>query len=96
MVIHERTVASLYISCETMLIKNKEGYTGFYLPMVVSFTHPLAPPLKQVCILRSILILFERGKELERGRRPLSSKLPFPAINACSFVLVVLAGGGQG
>ena len=64
--------------------------------MVVPFTHPLAPPLKQVCLLRSILILFERGKELERGLSPLSSKLPFPAINACSFVPVILAGEGSG
>jgi|GEM_PF-1790755 len=61
-----------------------------------SFTHPLAPPLKQVCHLRSISIMFERGKELERGLLPLSSRLPSPAINACNLFSVTLAGEESG
>jgi hypothetical protein len=40
--------------------------------------------------------MFERGKELERGRSPLSSKLPSPAINACIFLSAILAGEGTG
>jgi hypothetical protein len=33
---------------------------------------------------------------LERGRSPLSSILPSPAINACGFLVVILAGEGLG
>jgi len=40
------------------------------------------------------LIMFERGKELERGLRPLSFKLPSPAINTCGLLPVILAGEG--
>jgi len=40
--------------------------------------------------------MFERGKELERGLRPLSSELPSPAINACGLLPVLLVGEGSG
>jgi hypothetical protein len=40
--------------------------------------------------------MFERGEELERGLRPLSFKLPSPAINAFSYLPVILAGEGSG
>jgi hypothetical protein len=30
--------------------------------------------------------MFERGKEFERGRSPLSLELPFPATNICGFL----------
>jgi hypothetical protein len=42
----------------------------------------------------SIFIMFERGKEFERGLRPLSPELPSPAINICGFLPVILAGEG--
>jgi len=38
--------------------------------------------------------MFERGKEFERGRSPLSPELPSPAINICDFLPVILAGEG--
>jgi hypothetical protein len=38
--------------------------------------------------------MFERGREFERGLRPLSLILPSPTINICGFVPVILAGGG--
>jgi hypothetical protein len=38
--------------------------------------------------------MFERGKEFERGLRPLSLKLPFPAINTCGFLPTLPAGEG--
>jgi len=38
--------------------------------------------------------MFERGKEYERGRSPLSPKLPSPAINICDFLPVIPAGDG--
>jgi len=41
-------------------------------------------------------MMFERGKELERGRSLLSSILPSPAINARSRLPVILAGEGAG
>jgi len=40
--------------------------------------------------------MFDRGKELERGLRPLSSILPSPAIYACNFLPAILAGEGSG
>jgi hypothetical protein len=40
--------------------------------------------------------MFERGKELERVLRLLSSELPSPAINACGPSSVLLAGEGSG
>jgi hypothetical protein len=42
-------------------------------------THPLYPPLKQLNVRRSVFSLFERGREYERGLRPLSPVLPSPA-----------------
>jgi hypothetical protein len=39
-------------------------------------------------------ILFERGKEFERGLRPLSSKLPSPAINIFEDLSMSPAGEG--
>jgi hypothetical protein len=39
-------------------------------------------------------MLFKRGKEFERGLRPLSPELPFPAIKICGLISVVLAGEG--
>jgi hypothetical protein len=41
-----------------------------------------------------IVITFERGLKWERGRCPLSSEFPFPAINACDFLPAMLAGEG--
>jgi hypothetical protein len=38
--------------------------------------------------------MFERGKELERGRSPLSPRLPFPANNIYGFIQVYQAGEG--
>jgi hypothetical protein len=38
--------------------------------------------------------LFERGREFERGRSPLSSKLPSPAINISENFSMYLAGEG--
>jgi len=38
--------------------------------------------------------MFERGREFERGLRPLSSRLPSPAINSCGFLLAFQAGEG--
>jgi hypothetical protein len=38
--------------------------------------------------------MFERGKEFERGRSPLSLKLPSPAINTCGFLPMLQAGEG--
>jgi len=38
--------------------------------------------------------MFERGKEFERGLRPLSSELPSPAINICGCLPVIPAGEG--
>jgi hypothetical protein len=38
--------------------------------------------------------MFERGKEFERGRSPLSPELPSPAINIFSLLPVSLAGEG--
>jgi len=38
--------------------------------------------------------LFEREREYERGRSPLSSKLPSPAINYSGFPSMSLAGEG--
>jgi len=61
-----------------------------------SFTHPLAPPLKQVCLWCSSSIRLERGKELERGLHPLSSILPSPAIKGCGHLPVILVGEGSG
>jgi len=61
-----------------------------------SFTHPLAPPLKQHCLLRSILMMFERGKELERGLLPLSSILPSPARVTEKRLQALMAGEGSG
>jgi hypothetical protein len=40
--------------------------------------------------------MFERGKEYERGRSPLSPILPSSAINNCGFLPMVLAGEGSG
>jgi len=40
--------------------------------------------------------MFERGRECERGLRPLSSRLPSPDINTYSFSPVILAGEGSG
>jgi hypothetical protein len=74
----------------------QEGYIVVLFAPGGSFTLPLYPPLKQVCLLHSILMMFERGKELERGRSPLSSILPSPAIYACGFLPVILAGEGSG
>jgi hypothetical protein len=39
------------------------------------------PPLKQVYILCPNDTMFERGREFERGLRPLSLKLPSPSKN---------------
>jgi hypothetical protein len=44
--------------------------------MVVLLLTPLNPPLKQVCLLPSISMMFERETQLERGLRPLSSIFP--------------------
>jgi hypothetical protein len=41
-----------------------------------------------------LLLLFERGKEYERGRSPLSLILPSPAININNFYAKLLAGEG--
>jgi hypothetical protein len=38
--------------------------------------------------------MFKRGKELERGRSPLSPVLPSPAINIFNYVSMSLAGEG--
>jgi hypothetical protein len=38
--------------------------------------------------------MFERGKEFERGLRPLSSILPSPVINIYGFLPMILAGEG--
>jgi len=38
--------------------------------------------------------MFERGKEFERGLRPLSPELPFPSINIYGFLQLILAGEG--
>jgi hypothetical protein len=38
--------------------------------------------------------VFERGREYERGLRPLSLELPSPAINICGFLSMSLAGEG--
>jgi hypothetical protein len=41
--------------------------------------HPLFPPLEQEYYLMLIIYLFKRGRNFERGRSPLSLKLPSPA-----------------
>jgi hypothetical protein len=46
-------------------------YGGVCTWLIVN-AHPLYPPLKQVYGQCSGFILFERGKEFERGLRPLS------------------------
>jgi hypothetical protein len=61
-----------------------------------SFTHPLNPPLKQACLLPSILMMFERGKYLERGLRPLSTILPSPAKIIGNKLQALMAGEGSG
>jgi hypothetical protein len=61
---------------------------------LISDTHPLYPPLKQVQLIYSIFPMFERGKELERGRSPLSPELPSPAINIYGVLPVFPAGEG--
>jgi hypothetical protein len=38
--------------------------------------------------------LFERGRDSERGRSPLSLTHPSPAINSYEFLLMLLAGEG--
>jgi len=38
--------------------------------------------------------MFERGKEFERGLRPLSPELPSLAISICGFLPMILAGEG--
>jgi hypothetical protein len=42
--------------------------------------------------LKSIITLFERGRELERGHSPLSFKLPFPAIMLSEWLSLPPAG----
>jgi len=39
--------------------------------------------------------MFERGKYFERGRSPLSSSLPSPAINICDDLSMLPAGEGK-
>jgi hypothetical protein len=51
-------------------------------------------PLKQVYLYWSVFIIFERGREFERGLCPLSPELPSPAINICGLLPVLLAGEG--
>jgi hypothetical protein len=54
------------------------------------------PPLELLRIQRSGVNLFKRGLNLERGRNPLSSLLPSPAINSCNIPPAILAGEGTG
>jgi oxygen-independent coproporphyrinogen-3 oxidase len=57
-------------------------------------THPLNPPLEQVYFHFPNYRLFQRGKELERGRSPLSSEFPSPAINTLEHFPIYPAGEG--
>ena len=41
----------------------------FFFPLVLFFSHPL-PPLKQIYPCGAILVMFERGRDYERGRKP--------------------------
>jgi hypothetical protein len=47
---------------------------------LILYAYPLYPPFKRIRLKCPIFRMFERGKKFERGLRPLSSKLPFPAI----------------
>jgi hypothetical protein len=40
--------------------------------------------------------VFERGREYERGRSPLSHQLPSPAFIICGILLMLPAGEGPG
>ena len=58
--------------------------------------HLSSPPLKQQDSIRWKVCLFERGKNFERGRSPLSLTLPSPAINIYEFMPMFPAGEGTG
>jgi hypothetical protein len=65
--------------------------------VLVDLIHPPPNPLSNRTIhLSSLFHIFERGKENERGRSPLSHKLPSPAINICGYPLMFQAGKGAG
>jgi hypothetical protein len=55
---------------------------------------PLLSPSQTGVSLVLNLSCLRGGKEFERGLRPLSPELPFPAINICGFLQLILAGEG--
>jgi hypothetical protein len=61
--------------------------------VAVKCSPPLSPSQTQQ-LIKSLISLFERRRVLERGRSPLSLKLPFPAINFSESLTLPPAGKG--
>jgi hypothetical protein len=55
---------------------------------------PYVPLSNRFIIVNPRLTMFKRGRDFERGLRPLSPELPSPAVNICGFLSVILAGEG--
>jgi hypothetical protein len=55
---------------------------------------PPLSPFQTGLKIGQIFIMFEKGREFERGLHPLSSKLPSLAINNCGLLPVSPAGEG--
>jgi hypothetical protein len=61
--------------------------------VVFIYSPPLSP--SQTGLFSGVyFIMFERGKEYERGLRPLSTQLPSPAINTRGLLTMISAGEG--
>jgi hypothetical protein len=66
--------------------------------LIVDFLYlpPLSPSQTDIFEILVFSYVLRGGRDFERGRSPLSLKLPSPAINICGLLPVPLAGEGWG